>query len=71
MSKTVHVGYHVLCHILLNSTSDVVLGMDWLNAINPLINLHDLLLSLVCRGEIVRIFGTKYDCFYASFEVLY
>ena len=33
--QTVHVGCHVLYHVLLNLTSNVVLGMDWLYAINP------------------------------------
>ena len=28
MSKTVHVGNHIFCCVLLNLTSDVVLGMD-------------------------------------------
>ena len=38
VSKTVHVGCCVLCYVLPNPTSNVVLGMDWLHAINPLID---------------------------------
>ena len=38
MSETVHVGHHILCCVLPNLTSDMVLGMDWLHDINPLIN---------------------------------
>ena len=40
VSKMVHVGCHVLCYVLLNLTSDMVLGMDWLHAINPRIDWH-------------------------------
>ena len=34
VSNMVHVGCHVLCRVLLDLTSDMVLGMDWLNTIN-------------------------------------
>ena len=37
-SKTVHVGCYVMCCALPNLTSDVVLHMDWLHAINPQID---------------------------------
>ena len=37
VSETVHVGFYVLCYILPNLTSDLVLGIDWL-AINSLID---------------------------------
>ena len=40
VSKTIHVGCHVLCCVLPNLTSGVVLGMDWLHAINPWIDWH-------------------------------
>ena len=42
VSKMVHVGCCVLCHVLPNLTSDVVLGMDWLHAINPRIDWNAL-----------------------------
>ena len=54
----VHVGCHVLCHVLPNLTSDVVLGMDWLYDINPWIDWHTYLLSMDCEGNTVRILGT-------------
>ena len=38
VSEMVHVGCHVQYHVLPNLTSDVVLGMDWLYAINPQID---------------------------------
>ena len=59
VSKMVHVGCHVLCHVLPNLTSDVVLGMDWLHAINPWIDWNAYSLSLDCRGHTVCILGTK------------
>ena len=34
VSKMVHIGCRILCCILPNLTNDVVLGMDWLHAIN-------------------------------------
>ena len=37
VSKTVYIGC-VLCYVLLNLTSDMVLCMDWLHAINPRID---------------------------------
>ena len=50
--KLVHVGCHVLCHVLPNLTSDVVLGMDWLHVINPRIDWNAYSLSLDCRGQL-------------------
>ena len=38
VSEMVHVGCRALCHVLLSLTSDVVLGMDWIHAINPQID---------------------------------
>ena len=38
MSKTVYVGCRALYCVLPNSTSDMILDMDWLHAINPLID---------------------------------
>ena len=38
VSETVHIGYHVLYCVLLNLTSNVVLDIDWLHAINPWID---------------------------------
>ena len=55
----VHAGFHVLCSVFQNLTSDVVLGMNWLHAINPQINWHSLLLSMDCKGHIVYILGTQ------------
>ena len=69
MSEIVHVGCYVLCYILPQLTSSVVLGMDWLHAINPLIDWNAYPLSLECIGEIVYILGTKLDCSCASVEV--
>ena len=36
--EIVHVGCYVLCYFLLSLTSDIVLGIDWLCAINPWID---------------------------------
>ena len=58
VSKIVDVGSHVLCHVFLNLTSDVVLGMDWLHAINPRIDWHTCPLSLDYIGHNVRILST-------------
>ena len=52
VSKTVHVVCSVLCHVLPNVTSDMVLGIYWLYAINPLIDWNNYSLSMVCEGEI-------------------
>ena len=49
----------VLYHVLPNLTSDVVLGVDWLHAINPWIDWNTYLLSLDYEGHIVRILGTE------------
>ena len=59
VSETVHVGCCVLCHVLPHLTSDVVLSMDWLHAINPWINWKAYLLSLDCKDKILYILGTK------------
>ena len=69
MSETVHVGCSVLCHALPNFTSDVVLDMDWLYAINPLIDWNNKSLCLKCGVDILRILGIEYDCFHAYVEV--
>ena len=47
LSKMVYVGC-VLCHVLPNLTSDVVLGMGWLHAINPWIDGNYLSGMLTC-----------------------
>ena len=69
MSEIVHIGCSILCCILPNLTNDVVLGMDWLHAINPLIDWNNLSLSLDCRGETAYILGTKYGCYHAFVQV--
>ena len=46
MSKTIHVGWHVLYHFLPDQTSDMVLGMDWLYTINLWIDWNAYSLSL-------------------------
>ena len=69
MFETVHVGCHVFFHALLNLNSGIVLGMNWLHAINPLTNWHAYLLYMVCVGETVRTVGTKYSCSYAFVKV--
>ena len=38
VSKTIHVGCCILCHVLPNSTSNMVLGIDWLYSSNPRID---------------------------------
>ena len=43
--------------------------MDWFHTINPVINWKNYLISLECRGEIVRILGTKYGYSHAYVEV--
>ena len=52
------VGFHVLCHILPNLTSNMDPSMDLLHAINPQINWHTYSLSLNCGGHSVHILGT-------------
>ena len=59
MSITVHVGGCVLCHVLPNLTSDVVLGVDGLHAINPWIDWNAYLLSLNYEGHNIYILGTE------------
>ena len=56
--KMIYVGC-VLCHVLPNVTSDVVLAMDWLHAISPWTDKSAYSLSLDCRGHSVHILGTK------------
>ena len=68
MSESKHVGYSVLCCILPILTSDMVLGMDWLHAINPLIDWNNYSLSVEYGGETIRILGTKYSFFHASIK---
>ena len=58
VSKMVHVGCHVFCHVLPNMTSDVVLSMDWLHTINSKINWNSYSLSLDYIGHTVHILGT-------------
>ena len=69
VSETVHVGFHILCYILPNLIIDVVLGMDWLHAINPLVDWNIYSPSLDCRGETICIWGTKYSCSHAFVKV--
>ena len=59
VSEMVHIGCHVLFCVLPNLTSDVVLGIDWLHAINPWIDWHAYSLFLDCGGHTVHILGTK------------
>ena len=65
----VHVGCHVLCCVLLSLTRDMVLGMDWLYAIDHWINWNAYSLSLDCRGHTTRIMGTEYGCCFAHIEL--
>ena len=62
MSEPVHVGCSVLCYVLPNLSSDVVLGTVWLHTINPLIDCNAYSLSIDCRSETVCVLGTKYGC---------
>ena len=64
VSETIHVGYCVLYCIFPKLTSDVVLRMDWLHAINPLINWNAYSLYLDYGGDIL---GTKKGC-YCAFD---
>ena len=59
VSKMAHVGCCVLFCVLPNLTSDVVLGMDQLNAINPQINWSAYSLSMDRVSHTIRILGTK------------
>ena len=52
-----------------NLTNDVVLGMDWLHAINPQIDWNAYLLSLDCASHTVCILGTEKGCSRANVEV--
>ena len=69
MSKTVYVGCCVLCHVLPNLTSYVVLNMDWLHTINPLLECNTYSLSLEFVDEIVYILGTKCSFCHAFVKV--
>ena len=68
MSETIYIACSVLCCILPNLTSDVLLGMDWLYVLNPLIDSYDYSLSLVRGDKIdgVHIMGTNKSCFYTN-----
>ena len=59
VSKIVHIGCYVLCLVLSNLTSDVLLGMDWLHDISPCIDWRVYSLSLDYGGHTERILGTK------------
>ena len=59
MSELVHIGYSVLCCFLPNLASDMVLGMDWLDAINPLIDCNIHSQSSVCESKPIRFLSTK------------
>ena len=65
----VHVGCYVLCRVLPNLTTNMVLGMDWLHTINRRTNWYAYSLSLDCGGHTVHILGTKYSCSCANIEV--
>ena len=69
MSKSIHVGCCVLCYILPNLTSDMVLGMDWLHMVNPLIEWNAKSLYIEFGGRNLFILGTKSSCSHASVEV--
>ena len=69
VSEIVHIGCSILYCILPNLTSDVVLGMDWLHAINPLVDWNNLSLYLDCVGETAYILGTKYGFYHAYVQV--
>ena len=69
LSETVNVACSALYCVLLNLTSDVVLGMNWLHTINHMINWNNYSLSLVYEGGNLSILGTKSGCFLANFEV--
>ena len=47
----------------------MVFGMDWLNAINPLIDWNAYSLSLDYVGKTVYILGTKSECSHTSVKV--
>ena len=59
MSKTEHVAFQVLCCVLPNLTSDIILGMDWLHALNPCIDWNTYSLSIDCRGQTLCILSTQ------------
>ena len=65
----VHVCCGILCCILTNLTSDVVLGMDWFHAINPQTSYSAYSLSLDCRGNTVHLLHTILGCSHANIEV--
>ena len=59
VSEMVNVGCCVLCNVLPNLTSDVVLGMDWLHAINPWIYWNAYSISVDYIGHTVCILDTE------------
>ena len=65
----VHIGCRVLCHVLPNLTSDVVLGLDWLHAINPWIDWKAYSLSLDYSSHTARVLGIKTSCSHSHIEV--
>ena len=69
VSRMVHIGCRVLCHVLPNLTSDVVLGMDWLHAINPWIDWNAYSLSMDCGSHTVRVLGTETGCSHSHIKV--
>ena len=56
--KMVHVGFYVLYYALPIPTSDMLLSMDWLHAINPWIDWRAYLLSLDFGGHTIYVLGT-------------
>ena len=59
VSKMVNIGCCVLCNVLPNLTSDEVLGMDWLHAINPWIHWNAYSISMDCIVHTVCILDTE------------
>ena len=57
VSKMVHIGCRVLCHILPNLTIYVGLGMDWLHTIKPHIDRYAYSLSVDCESHTLSILG--------------
>ena len=69
VSKPIHIGCHVLYHVLPPLTSDIVLSTDWLHAIKPWIDWNAYSLSLDYIGETVHTLGIKSNCFPANVDV--
>ena len=59
VSEILHIGCCILYSILQNLTRDMLLGMDWLHAINHWTDYHAYLLSLNCGGHPLCTLGTK------------